>query len=154
MTLFIGIDPGAKGAIATIDSQDNKVTLYPMPTVKDLKDLKLPISLDSVAVVENVRALPNQSCTSSFSFGFNTCIAHVIANRAKEVIKAVDPRTWQKYFNLYKQGETSKTEKKHNHIKKALELYPHLEHIITPSKDGYADALLIATWLKETYNNE
>jgi crossover junction endodeoxyribonuclease RuvC len=80
-TLFIGIDPGQRGAVAILDSTGAVELLADLPCISD-KSLTWVdggalqgMLLDAIggrqchAIVERVSAMPKQGVASSFSFG-------------------------------------------------------------------------------------
>ena len=62
----------------------------------------------------------------------------------------VSPQRWKKYYGLKKEPNETKTEYKRKSVDKAKELFPIAAESLKYSKDGRAEALLIANWLKET----
>ena len=155
---FIGIDPGAKGAIATI-YPDGTVTIIDMPT-EDVVYCNSIISevqsrfegdgdYNNCVFMENVHALPRQSTVAGFTFGKNVGKAELYATSmlcypGDKLIK-VTPQKWKKFFNLTKDKKES--------ILLAKELFPSVAHLLTASKDGRAEALLIAEYGRRNYDN-
>jgi hypothetical protein len=60
----------------------------------------------------------------------------------------VKPQVWKKHFGLITKSLT-KTERKHLSIDLAKKLYPSVADQLTASKDGRAEALLIARYIKD-----
>ena len=71
-----------------------------------------------------------------------------------EEVVLVKPQVWKKYFNLITSKDLTKTEKKHLSIEKAKELFPSVADKLTASKDGRAEALLIALYGKDLWQTK
>ena len=156
--VFVGIDPGLKGAIAVI---------YPTGEVWTHRLPLLDGSVDGVvishwlggdklrgAVVahEKVHSMPDQSSQSSFTFGRNY-EASVLACRIAGVrLELVTPQAWKKAI-LAGVGKGDKNKKKAT-IAWATRAYPNVS-LIPPGgrvpSDGIADALALADYCKRTY---
>ena len=145
--MFIaGIDPGANGAIAVLDSENpdsvalldlKKFSIY--ETTKWLRDKKI-----NTVWLENVHSLYGMSAKSNFSFGRNLGLAIAISQIATKgkVAKTVTPKIWQKYIGVTAKGKDIK--KQISEI--ALKLYPtaNIYGKRGGLLDGRSDALMIA----------
>ena len=145
--MFIaGIDPGANGAIAVLDSENpdsvalldlNKYSIY--ETTKWLHNKKI-----DVIYLESVHSLYGMSAKSNFGFGRNFGIAFAIAKLAVSdgPVQQVTPKVWQKYIGVTVKGKGIKKEV----AKIAQGLYPNaqLQGKRGGLLDGRADALMIA----------
>jgi hypothetical protein len=145
--MFIaGIDPGANGAIAVLDSENpdsvalldlNKYSIY--ETTKWLHNKKI-----NVIFLESVHSLYGMSAKSNFGFGRNFGIAFAIAKLAVSdgPVQQVTPKVWQKYIGVTVKGKGIKKEV----AKIAQGLYPNaqLQGKRGGLLDGRADALMIA----------
>ena len=146
--LIAGIDPGANGAIAVLDSEN--------PDSVALLDLKkhsiitihewLVEELDyhpSIFWIENVHSMHGMSAKSNFGFGKNigmiTAVAELFRN---ELSNTVTPKVWQKYIGVTAKGKAIKKQV----AKIAQYLYPQAElHGKRGGLlDGRSDALMIA----------
>ena len=151
MTNYIGIDPGAKGAIAII-FDDGTVTIQDMPSIEEvLSTFKRPYDIEDNCrvAIEQVHPLPGQSCIASFTYGENFLLAKLIGMWYNNAPVMVSPQRWKKHYGLKKEPEETKTEYKRKSVEKARELFPKLSDHLKYSKDGRAEALLIANWLRE-----
>ncbi|MFM6209945.1 hypothetical protein, partial [Planktothrix sp.] len=115
---FIGIDPGATGAIASlsptgitfidcpvIKKQNGKTKPNPTLMATELKQLITP---DSIIIIENVHAMPGQGVSSMFSFGMGYgCWLGIIA-ALNIPVEFVTPQCWKKYYNLGPDKEASR----------------------------------------------
>ena len=146
--LIAGIDPGANGAIAVLDSEN--------PDSVALLDLKkhsiitihewLVEELDyhpSIFWIEDVHSMHGMSAKSNFGFGKNigmiTAVAELFRN---ELSNTVTPKVWQKYIGVTAKGKAIKKQV----AKIAQYLYPQAElHGKRGGLlDGRSDALMIA----------
>lgn len=151
---YIGIDPGSKGAMAIIDSEgnvadiidiDNNVDTYSGLIIQFIDQL----DKDFYVAVEDVCGRPGQSCAANTTFmklaGYAELVGYFIATGFLKV----KPQVWKKHFGLIFPKDMSKTEKKHKSIELAKELFPAVASQLTASKDGRAEALLIARYMKD-----
>lgn len=142
--VYIGIDPGIKGAIAFVQSDPPDYAVQPMPSYSDQDKLRKTFEIvgDLIkhgshfkVVIEKAGMRPNQSgtITTLVNYGIllGICIAYQIP------YEEISSMKWKKYFNLSKDKALS--------IKKAKELFPLLAETIGKS-DGMAEALLIAEY--------
>lgn len=148
--VYVGIDSGAKGAIAII--QGDKVIIDDMMSYEDFIEFcrKSRDAHDFRVAIEQVHPLPGQSCIASFTYGENFLLAFLIGLCYNSSPVMVSPQRWKKYYGLKKEPNETKTEYKRKSVDKAKELFPQATELLKYSKDGRAEALLIANWLKET----
>lgn len=153
---YIGIDPGSKGAVAVIDDYDTVLGIYDLS--KNIEDYwylytYLVNDEDTIVCVEDVCGRPGQSCAANTTFmklaGYAELLGFFLGDFHK-----VKPQVWKKHFGLIFSKELSKTEKKHKSIDLAKELFPSVENQLTASKDGRAEALLIAKYCQQIYKGE
>ena len=150
---FIGIDPGSKGAIAIIDENFDVVSFIDLDKEYRPYEYALYCLQDdnnswrnTVVTVEDVCGRPGQSCSANTTFmklaGMAELTGHVIATE----FLLVKPQIWKKHYNLIFPKTVSKTEKKHHSVELARELFPDSAEKLLLSKDGRAEALLIAEY--------
>ena len=147
--MFIaGIDPGANGAIAVLDSEN--------PDSVALLDLKkrntitihewLAEELDykpSTFWIEDIHSMFGMSAKSNFSFGKNLGMVTAIDELFNhDLPNTVTPKIWQKYIGVTVKGKAVKQQV----AKIAQYLYPQAElHGKRGGLlDGRSDALMIA----------
>lgn len=154
MSVFIGIDPGASGALARFDSARNVVEIVDMPMAPfglsrglnhwGLADLLSRWADVSVSVViERVSAMPGQGVVSMFTFGqYFGAVKQAVAS-AGIAYTLIEPRIWKRVYGL--QGGR---ENKGASAAKAIELFPELKPLMYGPKggvkDGRAEAVLLA----------
>lgn len=151
---YIGIDPGAHGAIAVIEEDnvnvfdlDKEYDTY-LYWVNNMEDLLEPGD-NHYAAVEDVCGRPGQSCQANTTFMKLAGMAEVMAyGIGRDRFIKVKPQVWKKHFGLITKGLT-KTERKHLSIDLAKKLFPAVADQLTASKDGRAEALLIARYMKD-----
>lgn len=158
MIRYIGIDPGSKGAIAiifedddvVIDDLSNDYITYE----RILESYREPLH-HTIVGVEDVRGRPGQSCVANTTFMKLAGMAELVGwSISTDAFQKVPPQTWKKYFNLTGSKGETKTEKKHRSIELAKKLFPSVADQLTASKDGRAEALLIAEYVRQHYENE
>jgi len=152
MCVIIGIDPGAKGAIAFMDKGETMVVSIP-ETDKDIEEiLRWYPGERKFAVLEQVHATKIMGVSNAFAFGgYYRCMrmALSILNIPYEL---VTPQRWQKDLGIIVRGSGKKLsemtgkdrkDKKAGNRAKAQQLFPDIK--IT---NDNADALLIAYWAR------
>lgn len=154
---FVGIDPGSKGAIAILHP-NGEVSIKDMITLEELMEkttgLKGLKNSPYEVAIESVHAMPGQSCTAMFTYGENFLLAKLLGLCYNMNPVMVSPMKWKNYYGLKREKGESKTEFKKKSIELAKKLFPSEAKYLTASKDGRAEALLIANWLKETYETD
>lgn len=137
---FIGIDPGASGALAILCGTD----IYTVPYNLDdyISLLRLCSTEQSFAIVEHVGAMPGQGSVSMFNFGMNFGIIQGILSALKIPYELVRPQKWKKEFSCTSDKNTS--------IDAAKRLFPNVNLKRTErckkDHDGIAEALLLAEY--------
>ena len=150
--LITGIDPGANGAIAVLDSENpDSVELLDLKknTIFDtyywLKDELGLQNKDKTAEiwVEDIHSMYGMSAKSNFGFGRNLGTILAITELLKGIPpKTVTPKVWQKYIGVTAKGKAIKKQV----AKIAQGLYPtaELHGKRGGLLDGRSDALMIA----------
>jgi len=155
---FIGIDPGSKGCLAILQGNyidfidlDKELTTY-----ENIVDIVQDDGqrFHTFVCVEDVHGMPGQSCTANTTFmklaGYAELTGWLLATAG---FMKVSPSVWKKHFNLISKG-LSKTERKHLSIELAKNLYPSVADQLTASKDGRAEALLIARYYQDVLSEQ
>ena len=157
---YIGIDPGSKGAIAIIDDYDNVLAIHDLDTdlytywcaMRNLDDIEGFFD-ETYATVEDVCGRPGQSCVANTTFMKLAGMAELVAYSLGTFLK-VKPQVWKKHFGLVFGKELTKTQKKHKSIELAKELFPSVADQLMASKDGRAEALLIAKYCQQLFKDK
>lgn len=154
---YIGIDPGAKGAIALIAPVANQIETYPLAN-------KIPLEIDhylkevttnynvKIILMEDVHSLFGMSAKSNFQFGWNVGMINTLARLAYAPTFHIQPKEWQKKVGVTAKGKAVKQ----NVAQLCEQLYPQVN--IRGKRggllDGISDALLIAHCAFLTYHKE
>lgn len=161
--IIIGIDPGIFGAIAVIQNKE-VLEIHDFPILTTLKTTKtksgkqkkkneldieeffimyrniLKTWRPTLVVIEQVSARPGQGVSSMFSFGRTVGITEAIIRTVGGThVKYVQPQKWKKHHNLIKKGKDASVALCRLH-------YPEMTSTFMKSKDGRADAVLIAEY--------
>ena len=150
-TIYIGIDPGQQGAIGVIDAEGKFLDVKDWPgdevnaarlVIAIVKDIKID---DTLAAIEYVHSYSEQGVASVFKFGTNFGIWRGILAAYKVPFVLVTPQKWQKGLITKPDKQLGKAK---GHCAAASRLFPTAP-LYGPrggSKDGRADALMIADW--------
>lgn len=156
MTVFtIGIDPGASGAVAILDSKTGKlIDVFDMPAVEVViggktkrrvsaellaAELDHYAREDAIAWVEQVGAMPGQGVTSMFAFGESAGIARGVLAGLRIPTFTVTPGAWKKASKVNASKDGSRA--------KAAQIWPDKAASFKRVKDdGRAEAALIAAY--------
>ena len=154
MKYIFGIDPGASGAIAILDSETGKlIDVIDMPTTElkvggKTKHRVSPVFLqselafyadDAGAVVELVNAMPGQGVTSMFAFGEAFGIVRGVLAGMKVSTDLVQPAKWKRDLKVNPGKDGSRA--------LAAQTWPDKADFFKRVKDdGRAEAALIALW--------
>ena len=147
MTVTIGIDPGATGAIAVLNERGMIVEVHDMPYADGevlapvLADLLDSWGADQAATVwvEKVGAMPKQGIASTWKFaqGYGTILGAVSGCALR--CRRVTPAVWKRNLGLSKDKGASR--------RLACELWPAQSAMFARVKDdGRAEAALIAEY--------
>lgn len=141
---YIGIDPGADGAVAVIPSKGDPYAVpFSREAVRDtLYDARHQDGC--FCMIEKVGAMPHQGVKSMFSFGENYGYLQGVLEAFRIPYQKVSPRKWKAEFSL--------TDDKGKSISCARALFPGVglrktDRCRTDS-DGMAEALLIAEYAR------
>lgn len=141
---WIGIDPGASGAIAVIHESGNVNWIKNDSTEHELADWLQDIAenFDCIAIIEQVSAMPKQGVSSTFKFGrsFGFLIGLLTALRVR--YEAYRPQVWQKHLRCLTKGDKNVSKAA------AQRLWPS-----TKITHANADALLIAEFGRQMWKD-
>ncbi|MGK2947785.1 MAG: hypothetical protein ACSLFP_04375 [Acidimicrobiales bacterium] len=148
MSLTIGIDPGASGAVAILDDEGGLVHLADMPYLDGAVSAPLLASCvlegngPRTAVVERAQSYPRQGIASAFRYGTGYGVVLGVLGALSIPTETVPPATWKKAAGLTSDKAASR--------RRAIELWPNEAELFARVKDdGRAEAALIARhgWL-------
>jgi hypothetical protein len=144
----LGIDPGAKGGMAIINSTSMKLVRgIRMPTYK-LRGKTLVsgngvlqfcdgIQID-VGVIEQQSGRPGQSSVATFSFGRSTGAIEIMTTMVAEHCEWVTAQKWKKHFHL--------SSNKRESLDAVKIMFGDTHDWSILANDGIAEAALIARW--------
>lgn len=140
---WIGIDPGASGAIAVVFGSGNVCWIKNDSTEHELANWirELALSHELVAVIEQVNAMPKQGVSSTFKFGKSFGFLIGILTALQVPYESYRPQVWQKHMRCLTKGDKNVSKAA------AQRLWPSVK--ITHAN---ADALLIAEFCRQIRN--
>ena len=154
MSIWIGVDPGSKGAVAAIydDNGVQRVAVAGWDNMlfvsfcKAFKDRADENGEQIVAAVEKVGAVHGNGLVSTFSFGKNAGFIEGVLSTLNIGYQLVPPKKWKDAFSLNSDKAKS--------IEVCKRLFPDVslkrtERCKTDS-DGLAESILISEWCRRT----
>jgi crossover junction endodeoxyribonuclease RuvC len=147
--VFLGIDPGIHGALAlvTITTDGPRVVdAIDIPTIGT--GAKERINVHAVqewvlqhgpfrAFIERGQAMPKQGASSGFKFGRSVGALEATVALCNVPLEIVEPSMWKRALRLRRKDKEGSRQK-------ALELFPHAQHLLARKKDHQrAEAMLI-----------
>lgn len=155
MSLIIGVDPGATGAFALLDSYGELLDTDDMPIVGKLVSVPLVVDIfetwagdplgsvePPICVIEDVHSSPQMGVTSAFSFGRSKGVIEGVAAMADCRVVYVSPNKWKRDMKLSRDKGASRD--------MAMLRWPkHRDRFKRVKDDGRAEAALIALWQVE-----
>jgi crossover junction endodeoxyribonuclease RuvC len=144
-TVFIGIDPGKKGGIAYIDTQDNVSVTVPYSDTMLIDLCRHFSGVDGVVCcLEKVSARPGQGVVSMFSFGQSVGYIKGVLESRHIPYQEITPQKWKSEFGLNSDKAAS--------AEVCRKLFPDISLLATPKckkpHDGMAEALLMAEYAR------
>lgn len=149
---FIGIDPGAKGALSVIDNDGKFVStsVYSVYKYREIVENIAHSGKPCFAYIEKVHAMPKQGVSSCFTFGKNVGWIEGLLYANRISCEEVPPQVWMRHFNLLKPHGGGGKRDKSLSIDKAHELFGGVSFLpterCTKESDGIAESLLIAEY--------
>jgi crossover junction endodeoxyribonuclease RuvC len=152
MAVFIGIDPGQKGAIGCIFPLTAQVHDMPEFIGFDLYWMLRHIQIKDkniFCILEAAQAMPKQGVTGVFSYGVGYGKIKAVLEILKISFQEVHPAKWKKEFSLI--GKDKK-----DSVKVAKQLFPYLDYETERGRllDGRAEAMLLAEYGRRLYEKE
>lgn len=156
--IYIGIDPGLSGAVATITeiAGGYRASVYDTPVLQVENKRKYNTvgmaellaraygqhhTNEILVILENVHSMPKQGVASSFSFGEGLGIWKGIIAAYGLPLEMPSPQRWKKEI-MADQGKEKDAARY-----KAIQLFPEIaEQLKRVKDDGRAEALLMAEY--------
>ena len=172
--IFIGIDPGKKGAIAIIKVENNSIfniVIYSCPVINVGKGKKVKMEYlvsdmveiinyaglyivdtkDIFCIIEKVHAMPKQGVSSMFSMGIGFGLWQGILTALSIPYELVTSQRWKKEMLKDMPGDNQKAKS----IIAAKRLFPNVSLKRTDRSrkddDGLAEALLLAEYARRNF---
>jgi len=159
---FMGIDPGAFGAVAILDKDSRELVVIDMPTLKVKRGPRVVNQVDAHMLAEAVRphvtgnekallektwAMPGQGVSSTYAFGRAAGIVEGVLAGLSVPFQLIPPATWTKSMRTFGGKDGSR--------QRAQELFPDYAHLFARKKDdGRAEAALLACYAAEREDDE
>lgn len=141
--IYIGIDPGKKGALAMLDGDAVHISIFNKTRYATLMKNVAASNENAICCLEHVGARPGQGVTSMFSFGENFGFIQGLLTAYAIPYELVRPQKWKKEFSVTD---------KNSAIACCSRLFPDASLMATPlskkPSDGIAEALLMAEYAK------
>lgn len=142
--IYIGIDPGAKGAFALIDGYNNSISVYPFTEEEFIFRMEYIHFAKCTCALEHVGAMPGQGVVSMFNFGQNFGFIQGVLKAYSIPYELVRPAKWKKEFGITSDKNTS--------IEVCKRLFPNVNLKRTErcrkDDDGIAESILLAEWAR------
>jgi crossover junction endodeoxyribonuclease RuvC len=145
---ILGIDPGLSGAMSFyFPDAPAHITAEDLPLAGGEIDAatfaqRIRQMAPTMAIIEQVNAMPKQGVSSTFKFGQAYGTARGIVTGLGIPLHLVTPATWKKHFRLDADKEKSRA--------LALRLWPTAPHFGRKKDHGRAEAALLARYAAET----
>ena len=142
--IYIGIDPGKRGALAIIYDAVDCQFILPFQAEGYIRHLQNISGEKAKACLEHVTAMPKQGVTSMFHFGENFGYIRGLLEAFGIPYELVRPQKWKKEFGI--------TGDKNSSIEVCKRLFPGVSLLRTDrcrkDDDGMAEALLMAEYAR------
>lgn len=142
--IYIGIDPGKKGAIALLNGDTIHVSTFDGKRYAAMLKSAADSGEGAICCLEHVGARPGQGVTSMFSFGENFGFIQGLLTAYAIPYELVRPQKWKKEFSI--------TADKNTAISVCNRLFPDVSLLptqrCTKPSDGIAEALLMAEYAR------
>lgn len=149
MRTFLGLDPGAKGAVAALMMPSGGAEVVDLPglTLSDLCDMLRGFS-DPFAALELIQEMPKFGATGNKKIGERCGELRGILTAIGIPFVEVRPQDWQAVVFRGEKRPKGKAGKAASRAK-AQAMWPHLAHELRLVKhDGRADALHLAEYAR------
>ena len=148
-TVYIGIDPGAKGFAVFFYPESNSYDAVPLEDTNTLREYmqRAKDSGNPFATIEDVHAMPKQGVATTFKFGYNVGMVTGMVIAMGIPYTRVAPGKWQR--TMWAPGDAvrrdGKTDTKRTSFNAARRLHPDMTFMRTKRCKTYDDNLVDAT---------
>lgn len=141
--IYIGVDPGKKGALATI-YDDGAAYVMPLNERTMIVVCRTLAGSQTRCCLEKVHAMPKQGVASTFTFGEGYGYIKGVLESFGVSYQEIPPQQWKKEFGL--------NSEKRNSIEVCHKLFPDVSLRATErskvDSDGMAEAMLMAEYAR------
>jgi len=148
--IYIGIDPGAKGAMAILLPGRETPDIAPFDKgdyIQRLGTIRWDSSEMCICCIEQVHALPKQGVTSTWNFGVSYGWLLGILDALSIPYQPITPQKWKREFGL--------TSDKAQSVEVCKRLFPGINLLRTERSrkedDNMAEAALLALYAKRKF---
>ena len=147
--VYIGIDPGAKGAMALLEDGERLPKIIPYNKEDYIDRLRTLFyeEAECICCIEAVHALPKQGLTSTWNFGVSYGWLLGLLDTLAIPYQPITPQKWKREFGL--------TSDKAKSIEVCKRLFPGVNLLRTERSrkedDGMAEALLLSLYAKRKF---
>jgi crossover junction endodeoxyribonuclease RuvC len=150
---ILGCDPGVHGGLAIVEINDGAapqlVDAIDVPTIGT--GAKERVNVHAVqewvlhhgpqhAFIERGASMPRQGVASTYKFGRSVGALEAIIALCNVSLEIIEPSMWKRALRL-------KGKDKEGSRQRALEMFPHAQHLLARKKDHQrAEAMLIAVY--------
>lgn len=158
--LYIGIDPGAKGALVAINGRGQLVHSLTFDNVPNISDYLLqffdravkPFRHDCTIYLEHAQSMPNQSCSAMFNYGVHFGLLQGTLYTLGYNFTLIRPHIWTKIIFEAHKDVILEAEGKDRNKLAAMALWPKETFLATKRSkvphSGIIDAALIAHYAR------
>ena len=171
MTVYMGVDPGKTGSVASLSEDGSRITIsdFEIDPLKRIDSLSLQRIFDAVksyhedndiiCCLEKSQAMPGQGVVGMFSYGVTYGIILATLNLCDINVVEITPQKWKKEFDLNSNKKLGIIKTKEDSVNMAVQLFPsRKEFFMEPKKKeghvllhGRSDAILIAEYCRRVY---
>jgi crossover junction endodeoxyribonuclease RuvC len=155
-SVFLGIDPGVHGGLATVEITDGAapvlVEAIDVPTVGtgakervDVAAIRNFIGRHNPvhALIERAQAMPKQGASSGFKYGRAVGALEATIALCSIPLEIIEPSVWKRHWRLPGKDKEAARQK-------ALQLFPDAHAVLARKRDhGRSEAALIALYYAE-----
>lgn len=147
--IYIGIDPGAKGAMALLDDNARLPEIIPFNKEEYIDRLRLLFyeEAECICCIESVHALPRQGVASTWAFGQSYGWLLGMLDTLCIPYQPITPQKWKKEFGLNSDKAKS--------VEVCKQLFPGIKLLRTERSrkedDGLAEASLMALYARRKF---
>lgn len=147
--IYIGIDPGQKGAMALLEDNARLPTIIPFNKEEYIDRLRIIFYEEApcVCCIEAVHSISGQGIASSFRFGESYGWLLGMLDTLRIPYQPITPQKWKKEFGL--------TADKAKSVEVCKQLFPGINLLRTERSrkedDGLAEAVLMSLYAKRKF---